>query len=118
MLGGSDGGSSGRNGHPVPILIAGLMSQGVAPIEQPAPPKPSTTGDPVEQWPFFVDAVRRRLLLGARNYADEPAAEKPLTMLLDEIATELEDLAGWGSILWGRVQAMRAKLEAVAREEP
>jgi hypothetical protein len=105
-----------RNGHDTGELAMAMLKRDAP--KQPEPPG----DDAVEQYPAFAEAVRRRLVMGARTYKAEPASEKPLPMLLDEIATELEDLAGWGAILWLRVQALRAKAQAVKafgeRDEP
>lgn len=113
---GSDGNSGRRNGHEMPMLIAGLMTRGAeSPSEQTEPPKPTSTDDAVGQWPAFADAVRRRLILGKRSYASEPASEKPLGMLCDEVSNEIFDLCGWSFLLYRRVEAMRAKLEAAEK---
>lgn len=113
-------GSGKHNGHDAEFAMAMLRKSRLERAEQEGPERPEAPrgDDAVERFPEFADAVRRRLSMGARAYQNEPANEKPLTMLCDELATELEDLAGWGALLWMRVQSMRAKLEAVESEEP
>ena len=66
--------------------------------------------DPRATFPAFVDAVRARLELGARAYAESPAAERAAHELAGEMAQELEDLAGWAACLWPRVVALQGAL--------
>lgn len=63
-----------------------------------------------ELWPDFVDVVRGRLEVGAQAYGDA-SFEAPLGKLACEIEQELQDVIGWGFILWCRVQALKTKLE-------
>jgi hypothetical protein len=63
---------------------------------------------PLALWPRFRKLVRGRLERGAREYPDSPARSLP--SLADEIAAELADLAGWGCVLYTRVEALREKL--------
>lgn len=70
------------------------------------------TRDP---WPAFVEAVARRLVAGEREYQGR-SFERPPSELLAEIREELEDVCGWGYVLWTRLRALEAQLaEAEAR---
>jgi hypothetical protein len=67
-----------------------------------------TAPDPLATWPTFAAAVRERLERGRATYGDASFARPP-TELLDELAAEALDLAGWGFILWARLQALRER---------
>lgn len=56
----------------------------------------------------FLDRVRARLAAGAAEYGDR-SFTRPTDDLLDEIQQELEDVAGWGAILWARIDRMRTQ---------
>lgn len=45
----------------------------------------------------FIAGVSQRLQKGATEYADNPAAKRPIAELVHELAEELEDVGGWGS---------------------
>jgi hypothetical protein len=62
----------------------------------------------------FVARLRERLEVGARQYGDS-SFRRPATDLLDEIQAELCDVAGWGLLLWVRIERLReraARLDA------
>jgi hypothetical protein len=62
----------------------------------------------------FVAQLRARLEVGARQYGDS-SFRRPATGLLDEIQAELCDVAGWGLLLWVRIERLReraARLDA------
>jgi len=59
----------------------------------------------------FVARLRARLDAGAREYGNA-TFERPAAELIDEIQQELEDVAGWGFLLWVRLDRLR---EHVAR---
>jgi hypothetical protein len=64
----------------------------------------------------FASAVHERLLKGEEHCdADELDAD-PL-LLLSEIEVEIKDLAGWGFILWTRLERVRAALVETARNQ-
>lgn len=63
--------------------------------------------DPLELFPTFVEAVARRLKDGRRAYGDR-SFSRPPAELLSELAQETLDLAGWGFVLWFRIQALRS----------
>ena len=55
------------------------------------------------QWPRFTEEVHARLLKGARAYGDGSFSKSP-AKLCEEIRQELDDVMGWGFILWCRLQ--------------
>ncbi|MEM9067138.1 MAG: hypothetical protein AAGE52_01490 [Myxococcota bacterium] len=57
----------------------------------------------------FAARVRARLEAGEREYGNS-ALTKPDGVLLGEIQEELEDVMGWTSWLWMRMEQMRALL--------
>ena len=63
----------------------------------------------------FVDAVRARLAKGAVAYADRPAASRPLAELVDELQQETLDLAGWGFLLWRRLERLRGAVALASK---
>ena len=67
-------------------------------------------GDPLGGWPTFAEAVRKRLEQGRATYHDESFDREPAD-LLQELAQEALDLAGWGFVLWARVQRLATKVE-------
>lgn len=54
----------------------------------------------------FVTRLREKLEAGARQYGNA-SFERPLVHLIREIQDELVDVAGWGLILWSRLQQLR-----------
>lgn len=57
----------------------------------------------------FFSHVRTRLLAGRRAYGDRSFSADP-KMLIDELQQEVLDLAGWGYVLFRRLEAMRVAL--------
>ena len=55
---------------------------------------------------LFTDRIRRRLEVGAREYGDA-SLSRPVPELLDEMQQELEDVCGWCTILWMRLNNLR-----------
>lgn len=70
-------------------------------------------GTPGTDLAEFVEAIEKRLEIGAREYADRPAATRPPLELVDEIAQELVDVAGWSFLLWCRIEGLRERLRSV-----
>lgn len=56
----------------------------------------------------FCDAVQARLEKGAVTYGDQSFNVAP-SVLLEELQQEALDLAGWGFILWRRLEAFKAE---------
>ena len=54
----------------------------------------------------FTARLRARLEAGAREYGDT-SFSRPAAELIDEIQQELEDVAGWGFLLWVRLDRLR-----------
>ncbi len=54
----------------------------------------------------FVARLRDRLSEGATTYGDT-SFTRPAIELVDEIQQELEDVCGWGLILWIRLERLR-----------
>ncbi len=63
--------------------------------------------------PEYFEAVRARLMKGAVVYEDRSFSKDPAD-LLEELRQEALDLAGWGFVLYCRLQAMSEALEASA----
>lgn len=61
----------------------------------------------------FVQRLRARLEAGAATYGDA-SFTRPAAELVDEIQQEVEDIAGWGLLLWIRLDRL---LGAVERTE-
>ena len=70
--------------------------------------------DPLANWPAFAESVRKRLEAGRAAYGDKSFARPP-TELIGELQQEALDLAGWGFVLWCRLETMRAELARPAR---
>jgi len=62
---------------------------------------------------FFI-RLKTRLDAGAREYGDR-SFDRPCRDIIDEMQQEAEDIAGWGYILWSRLDALRARSD---RAEP
>lgn len=54
----------------------------------------------------FLDRVLERMKLGAREYGDQ-SFDKPFDELLVELEQEALDLAGWGFVVWEKIQRVR-----------
>lgn len=54
----------------------------------------------------FVERLRARLVAGAATYG-VASLQRPCQELIDEIQEELEDVAGWGLVLWVRLERLR-----------
>ncbi len=74
-----------------------------------------STPDPLAVWPIFTRQVRKRLERGRAEYHDG-GFNRPPEELLGELQQEALDLAGWGFVLWSRLEAMRASLSSVDSE--
>ena len=70
-----------------------------------------------ELWPVFTEEVLARLYTGARTYGDGSFSRTP-EELCAEILQELDDVMGWGFILWCRVREMMEGVEARGDGEP
>ena len=57
-------------------------------------------------WERFAAKVHARLVQGERIYGDA-SLEKCNLNLVDEIQQELEDIAGWGVLLWIRLERIK-----------
>lgn len=68
-------------------------------------------GDPLADWPAFVERAGRRLAAGRATYGDRSFARPPRE-LVREIEEELLDVAAWAFILWHRIRALRAGVDA------
>lgn len=57
----------------------------------------------------FCRRLAARLEMGAHDYGDR-SFQRPPGELLAELQLEALDLAGWGFILWERIERMRERL--------
>jgi hypothetical protein len=62
----------------------------------------------------FIRALTQRLDAGAQAYGDCSFSRSPDALLV-ELEQEALDLAGWGYILWSRIQRARAAAAALSR---
>ena len=58
----------------------------------------------------FVQRLRARLVAGAATYGNR-SFTRPAAELVDEIQQELEDVAGWGLLLWLRLERLRGVVD-------
>ena len=58
----------------------------------------------------FHRVVRERLEAGRREYGDASFSKAPAE-LLEELSQEALDLAGWGYVLWCRIEAAKGAAE-------
>ena len=65
--------------------------------------------DPLDRWGDFAKCVQARLEKGRHVYQDRSFSADPAE-LLEEIQQEALDLAGWGFVLWHRLEALRAAI--------
>jgi hypothetical protein len=65
--------------------------------------------DPLARWPAFAAELRARLEAGRVAYGDKSFRRSP-EELLGELQQEALDLAGWGFILFARLEAAREAL--------
>jgi hypothetical protein len=63
----------------------------------------------------FVERLRARLEAGAKTYGDA-SFTRPAAELVDELQQELEDVCGWGLLLWIRLERLRGRVERVEHE--
>jgi hypothetical protein len=71
-------------------------------VHESEPPAP----DPLAAFGDFAAAVRARLEQGRAAYGDRSFSADP-DELLAELQQEALDLAGWGHVLYRRMEAMR-----------
>ena len=57
-------------------------------------------------WERFAAKVHARLVQGERVF-DNRSLDKPHLDLMEEIQQELEDIAGWGVLLWIRLERVK-----------
>jgi len=69
---------------------------------------------PDHEFMLFVERLRARLMKGMVAYENKSFSKSP-DALLEELKQEALDLAGWGFILWCRLEKMRAAIEVTAR---
>jgi hypothetical protein len=68
-------------------------------------PNVTPGSEPLDVWPTFAELVRRRLEKGRATYGDRSFDSDP-TELIGELQQECLDLAGWGFVLFCRLEAM------------
>ena len=69
--------------------------------------RPGATASELDR---FVARLRARLAAGATTYGDA-SFDRHAIDLVDEIQQELEDVCGWGLILWLRLDRLRGRVE-------
>ena len=72
---------------------------------------------PQDRWPDFTEAVRARLEKGRAEYGDRSFTRSPGDLMV-ELQQEVLDLAGWGFVLWHRLEAMRSALNGADPRTP
>lgn len=72
---------------------------------------PEGTRDPLEDFAAFAAEARARLDAGRLAYGDA-SFSKPPAELVAELQQEALDLAGWGFVLWCRLERMRRALSS------
>lgn len=72
-------------------------------------PKPSGTGIRPTK---FLERLTARLAKGEQEYGQASFA-RTVPELCDEIQQELEDVAGWGYVLWTKIQDIKEKNQGV-----
>lgn len=77
-------------------------------IEPPVEPASSSV-DPFDRWPAFIERIHARLEVGRRAYGDA-SFERPADELLDEIEAELLDVCGWSFVLYERIERLRQRV--------
>jgi hypothetical protein len=97
-----------RSGARVRLVVP--VAGGGSPTTRAAGVEPDA--DPLTAWPAFAEAVRARLEAGRAAYGDRSFSREPAE-LLGELEQEVLDLAGWGFVLFQRLEAMRAALAEV-----
>lgn len=74
-----------------------------------------------DEWAAFEHTLRDRLDQGVRTYGDV-SFKRGWSDLLEELAEEAIDLAGWGFILWCRIQrslrVIDSAVETLHKPEP
>ncbi len=68
------------------------------------------------QFPDFIRQVRGRLDQGRREYGDSSLQRSPAD-LLGELAEECLDIAGWGFILWARIERILSAMPSGVRAD-
>lgn len=76
-------------------------------------PQPDPLVDPLDSWPTFTALVRQRLEAGRATYGDRSFSADPAA-LLAELQQEALDLAGWGFVLFQRLEAAQNALQRAA----
>ena len=70
----------------------------------------------LSDYELFVNATYQRLRKGAEEYGNESFSASPLE-LITELKEEVLDIAGWGYILWQRLDRMEREFSRRALEE-
>lgn len=60
----------------------------------------------------FLLLLNARLEMGAEAYSDV-SFERPAMELIEEIQQEVLDMAGWGYVLWERLERLKVKAEGL-----
>ena len=76
---------------------------------RPRKTSPTPVPNPIDRFPSFVEAVQSRLDAGRLQYGDASFTRDPAA-LLGELGQEALDLAGWGFVLWTRIEAAKKAL--------
>lgn len=64
----------------------------------------------LDDFAIYWRKVTKRLKRGQEDYGDASFVASPVE-LLEEIQQELEDISGWGYILWRRLERAKARLQ-------
>lgn len=69
-------------------------------------PKTPKSDEALKMWDAYTESVRKRMEIGKATYGDS-SFDKSFLELLAELQGEAEDLAGWGFVLWAKIEALK-----------
>ena len=70
---------------------------------------------PAESRAAFFERLHEKLEQGAKEHGDK-SFDLTAPRLIEELQAEALDLAGWGWILWDRLERLRVAAEAAERK--
>jgi hypothetical protein len=64
----------------------------------------------VRPWEKYFQVLEKRIEAGAIEYGDK-SFDKSVSSLIGEIQEEILDIAGWGYILWEKLERLKKTLQ-------